>query len=116
MPACLLNFQLLSQLNIGKCLLISSDRHCNDGFHPLIGQKLTISVFGIPPLLYSGDKAEGIIIDVIRILSYQHNFNYDIIKSHDWFTFGPNGTIGGSLGHVRTCTSSVFTVLPPYST
>ncbi len=86
---------------LNKC---HSARQCNGGIQPLSGQSLTISVYGIPPFLYKNqdvDKKKGILIDVIKTLSSYHNFNYEIIVSDDWFKFGPNGTIGGSLGLVR---------------
>ncbi len=73
-------------------------RQCNGGLPPLHGQRLTVGVYGIPPFLYQNQQ--GVIIDVIKVLQSYHKFNCEMVFSDDWFKFGPNGTIGGTLGLV----------------
>ncbi len=82
-------------------------RECNGGFHPLKGAHMTISFFGIIPSLYvkEGGRLEGIDIDILDIIAHKYKFSYDTLVANNWFKFFPNGTIGGSLGHV--CTYSV---------
>ncbi len=58
-----------------------------------------MGVYGIPPFLY--ENQQGVIIDIIKILQSYHKFNCEIVMSDDWFNFGPDGTIGGTLGLVN---------------
>ncbi len=78
-------------------------RLCNRGQLPLHGKFIRASVYGYSPYLDLNTVTnEGVLIDYFDILSEFLQFDYEIVMSHSWFDFFANGSIGGSLGDVKT--------------
>ncbi len=81
------------------------DSLCSSGLSLLNGNHLVVSGFSIPPFLVPDPQAGrfngGVALRILQVLSEVHGFTWSPMLAKDWAIYHHNGTLGGSLWHVR---------------
>ncbi len=77
----------------------------------MYNKRFTIAAYSIPPFLYLNEDllvSGGIAHEGVRVLAGHLGFEYEYLVASNWFDFRPDGSVGGSLGHVSYYADDTF--------